>query len=130
MGFLSDVLGFEKFHLKDLWGRIKDNPEKLLDPMVGGLVNPLGGPKGDVYDRASDAGIRVKSGRKMHDLAEAISSMYAGGYLMNQLPTGQGGQPGMQLPGMNQQQPEQPTQGNTAQKQLEDLLLARRYNRG
>ena len=30
MSFLGDVLGFEKFNLKNLWSGIKENPERLF----------------------------------------------------------------------------------------------------
>lgn len=103
---LSDALSFESFQLGDWWDKIKQNPEQLLigagDPfsasLWGGLlgkdyepfVNALGGPQGGgalglgdnggVYGRAQDAGINTGTAAGLHNVAEAVSASYAGGF--------------------------------------------------
>src|SRR3990167_6764072 len=105
MGFLRDVLKFERYALKDMWRKVKDDPERLLlgavDPFstrvwnqtgigkdwepltdqLGGQYggSTLGGDEG-VYGRAREAGVPTEAGAQMHGLARVISSMFAGGY--------------------------------------------------
>jgi hypothetical protein len=116
MGGLSEMLDFEVFNLKDMLGKLKDNPESLLlgvDPIstglwnalgVGGgnqepLVNVLGGPmggdalgigSGGVYDRAQATGINTKNAMRAHDLAEIIAAMYTMQWAGGQIPGNQG----------------------------------------
>lgn len=94
MAFIRDVGKFEGFNLKRMLKKIGDDPERVLlgaaDPlsskMWGGItgkeyepiVNQWGGASDDTYKAAEDAGIRTKSGRKMHDLAETIAAFYTG----------------------------------------------------
>jgi len=102
MGWLSDNLDFELFNLKDMFSKLKDNPEQLIlgvDPFSTGLwntlgvtdnepiVNQLGGPYGGsskmglgsgggVYADARAAGIDTGPATQMHDLAEVIAGSY------------------------------------------------------
>jgi hypothetical protein len=102
MGWLSDNFDFEKFHLSDMWDRIKDDPKRLLlgvDPasteiwngILGRddepIVNFLGGPMGSgwtgmgtggVYDRAEAEGINTKAAMGMHDVAETVAGIWGG----------------------------------------------------
>ena len=108
MSTLSDILGFEKFHLKDMWKKVKKDPERLLlgavdpfatrmwnqtgigkdwEPIVdqmggayGGSALTLGDTGEGVYGRAREAGVPTAAGAGMHDIAHVISSMFAGGY--------------------------------------------------
>lgn len=106
MGFLRDVLSFEKFNLGDMWGKIKQDPARLalgaLDPFstrvwnktsIGKNWEPVvdqwggayggsaaGGGDGGVYARARAAGVPTGPGSQMHDVARSIASIYAGGY--------------------------------------------------
>ncbi len=106
-GFIKDVLSFENFNLKNMWGKIKDNPARMLygghDPastkawnkVLGRndepLVNQLGGASKDTYGKASDAGINTKPGKTMHNIASAIVAAYAGGYGASQMGATTGG---------------------------------------
>ena len=104
------IFDFDKFALKDIWGQIKDNPERLLvgaiDPlstkMWNGilgkdyepLIDQMGGPygghtisafgnqDGGVYGRAEAAGIDTKTGGQMHDAAHVLSAIFGGQGLM------------------------------------------------
>ena len=113
MSFLSDVLGFEKFALGDMWKTIKRDPERLfvgaLDPFstrmwnktgIGRdwepVVDQFGGPYGGnamgggnegVYGRAQAAGVPTGPGGQMHDIARSIASVFAGGYGAGKLPS-------------------------------------------
>ncbi len=108
MSFVKDVLGFEKFNLKDMWKKVKDDPKRMLvgavdpfstrmwnqtgmgkdwEPIVdqmggayGGSAFTLGDTGEGVYGRAREAGVPTKAGSQMHDLAHVIASIYAGGY--------------------------------------------------
>src|SRR3990167_9187434 len=131
MGFLRDVLKFERFALKDMWGKIKDDPERLLlgavdpfatrvwnqtgagkdwepivDQMGGQYGGSLGGDEG-VYGRAREAGVPTEAGSQMHGIARAIAAMYAGGYGAGKLGLGTGGTGGMNFGGGGVQQPQQ-----------------------
>jgi hypothetical protein len=111
MGTLSDILGFEKFNLKDMWRKIKDDPERLLigavdpastkmwnkvlgkdyEPIVdqmggaygGHTISAFGNTDGGVYGRARDAGIDVDAGAGMHDIAHTVAAIYGGQGLAN-----------------------------------------------
>ena len=93
MGFFSDVFDFEKFNLKEMAGKIKDKPHRLLmgsiDPLstklwnkVTGsddepIIGQMGGASKDTYEKAEAAGIDTKSGKKMHDAAKIVASVFA-----------------------------------------------------
>ncbi len=111
MSFLSplNLLGegvgdFEMFNLKDMWGKIEDDPWRLLtgsatpfgtelwntvlgrddDPMVNLLGGPMGSGwaglgSGGVYDRAQAEGIDTKRANQLHDIAEVTAALFAGG---------------------------------------------------
>ena len=99
MGFFSDVFKFEKFNTKGILDKIKDKPQRLFmgsfDPLstkmwngITGsddkpIINQMGGASSDTYSAADDAGIRTKSGRKMHDAAEIVASLFAAKGLKN-----------------------------------------------
>lgn len=101
------LFDFDKFALKDIWGQIKKDPERLLlgaaDPLstkmwsgITGkdyepLVDQMGGPygggwvsafgndqDGGVYKRAEEAGIDTKKGGMMHDAAHVVSAFFGG----------------------------------------------------
>lgn len=103
MSFLSDALGFEAFHAKDLWNGIKRDPKRLVlgvDPLStkvwngilgrkdAPLVDQLGGAygghtisafgnnDGGVYKRAREAGVDTGAGEKMQDIAHVVASIY------------------------------------------------------
>lgn len=106
MSFLGDALKFDKFALKDMWGKIKDDPERLLvgavdpwstkmwnkalgkdyEPLVDQMGGPYGGhtvsafgnQDGGVYKRAQDAGMDTSEGGTMHDIAHVIAAFYGG----------------------------------------------------
>lgn len=108
MSKLSDIAGFESFNLKDMWNKVKADPERLfigaIDPLstkmwngiTGSNYEPIvdqmggaygghtfsafGNKDGGVYQRAQDAGINTQTGGQMQDLAHVISAIYAGGY--------------------------------------------------
>ncbi len=108
MSSLKEILGFERFHLRDLGRKIKDDPKQLLlggvdpwstklwnhtgvgkdwEPMVdqmggayGGSTLTLGDTGEGVYGRAKAAGVPTEAGAGMHDIAHVIASIYAGGY--------------------------------------------------
>lgn len=108
MSFFGNAFDFDKFALKDMWNKIRDDPERLfigaIDPwstkMWNGildkdyepLIDQMGGPygghtfsmfgdkDGGVYARAREAGIDTKAGGQMHDAAHVIAGLFAGGY--------------------------------------------------
>lgn len=108
MSFLSDVFGFEKENLSDIWRKVKKNPERLLigaadpwssklwskitgkdyEPLVdqmggaygGHTISAFGNTDGGAYARAEAKGIDTKAGATMQDVAHVIAAMYAGGY--------------------------------------------------
>lgn len=105
MGFLSDVFDFEKFHLKDMWEKVKDDPERLFigaiepassemwgsilgkdyEPLVdqmggaygGNVISGFGNADAGVYGRAKEAGIDTTAGGQMQDAAHVIAAFYA-----------------------------------------------------
>jgi hypothetical protein len=108
MSYVGDALSFEKFHLKDLWDRLRQDPKRLVlgvDPwstklwngILGRhdkpLVDQMGGayggnafsvgqnPSGGVYGRAQEAGINTGPGMQMQQLAHIVSAAYAAGGL-------------------------------------------------
>ena len=99
MGFLKNVLGFEKFGLKDIGRQLKKDPERILlgafDPASSKMwskvtgknyepvLDQMGGQSSGAYKRASEAGIDVSDGRKMHNVAKAIAAFYAGSYALS-----------------------------------------------
>jgi hypothetical protein len=103
MSFLGDALGFELFHAKDLWKRLKKDPKRLIlgvDPASTKvwntvlnrddepLVDQMGGAydgnwlslsgDGGVYKRARENGIDTGAGLSMQRLAHAVAAIYAG----------------------------------------------------
>lgn len=119
---LSDVLDFEAFNLKDMWKKVKKDPERLLigavdpwstkmwngitgsnyEPIVdqmggaygGHTISAFGNQTGGAYGRAQDAGIDTMAGAQVQDLAHVIAAMYAGGYGADKLGGMVGGQSG------------------------------------
>ena len=95
MSWLGDVLKFEKFNAKEMWHKIKDDPERLFigaaDPFsskVWGkvlgkdyepIVDQWGGASKDTYKQAEEAGINTGPGKTMHNIAKTVASVYAGG---------------------------------------------------
>lgn len=103
MGFLdrladfgTDLIDFELVNLKEMWSKVKDDPERLfigaIDPFsseVWGkalgkdydpLVTQLGGPAESSWERAEAEGVDLGPNELMHGIAEGISSYYAMGY--------------------------------------------------
>ena len=96
MGFLSNILSFEKVNIGGILGKLADNPERALigaiDPFsskvwsgVTGsdykpLVDQWGGATPDTYEKAKALGIDTSSSRTMQDLATAIAAYEAGSY--------------------------------------------------
>jgi hypothetical protein len=92
---LFDALSFEVFNAKDMAKNAVKNPDQMLlganDPFsakVWGtitgkdykpMVNQLGGPTEDAYQRAEAEGINTGSARTGHAIAQAIASFYSGG---------------------------------------------------
>lgn len=133
---VKDVLAFEGFNLKSILQKIKDNPERLLlgavDPAsskVWGkvlgkdyapMVDQMGGATKQTYNDAGAAGIDIRDGKKLHDVAHVVAGAYAGNYGAGKLGIGggqssggsggQGFSPGeMNFPGMTESvQAEQP----------------------
>lgn len=107
MGWLSDVFKFEGSHMSDLWGDIKQDPERLLvgaiDPastsvwnkVLGKdwdpLVDQMGGATSERYASAESKGIDTTAGKGMHNIARTVAGFFAGGYGANQLGFGAGG---------------------------------------
>ena len=107
MGFLDDILGFEKFKLGNMWDKVKKNPEQLLlgagDPasaklwsgVTGKKYEPLvdqwGGATKDDYSKAEASGIDTGAGRKMHGVARGIAGIFAGKYAMGRAGVGADG---------------------------------------
>lgn len=112
MSFFGDVVKFEKFNLHDMAQKLKKDPLRAavgaLDPLSTGvwnkitgknwepLVDQFGGAYGGqpitigdtgqgVYGRAQQAGIPTQAGSTMHDIAHAITALFAGGYGAHQL---------------------------------------------
>lgn len=105
MSYLSDIAKFELFNLKDMAGKVKKDPWRLLvggaDPIGTKVVNKITGKNmepivdqmggaygghtisfgnndGGVYKRAADSGINTGPGGTMHDIAHIIAAKYAG----------------------------------------------------
>lgn len=94
MGFGSNVFRFEKFKLGNMFDKYKEDPERIFlgantpfESKVWGkalgkdyepTVDMWGGATKDDYSKAEEAGIDTKDGRKMHDIARAITSIFAG----------------------------------------------------
>lgn len=96
MGFVSDVVAFERSKLKDMAGAIKRDPERLLlgavEPASSRMwseatgkeyepiVDQMGGATTKDYRRAEARGIDTTAGKTMHGLARGIAAMITGGY--------------------------------------------------
>lgn len=103
MSFVSDALGFEAFHTKDLWNRLKKDPKRIVlgvDPLstkawnavlgkhdkplvdqLGGAygghtISAFGNQDGGVYKRAEDAGINTNAGKSMQDAAHVVAAIF------------------------------------------------------
>jgi len=99
MASLGDILSFEKFNLKEMWNKIKKDPERLLlgavDPISSKLwsgvtgkdyapaVNILGGPTKDTFQAAEAAGINTKPANAAHQVAQTIAGAYGAAGLGN-----------------------------------------------
>jgi hypothetical protein len=106
MGWLSDVFKFEGSHLSDMWGDIKDDPERLLvgaiepastsvwNKVLGKdwdpLVDQMGGATSERYSSAESKGIDTSAGRGMQNVAHAVAGLFAGNYGANSLGFGGG----------------------------------------
>lgn len=96
MSGFGDIFDFQKFLGKDIWKKWKEDPERALlginTPLETGIWGKITGkdyePTVDMYggntkNQASNAaasGINTGPGEKAHDIARAITSMFAGGY--------------------------------------------------
>lgn len=119
MSFLKDNFDFERFQLKDWFGKIKDNPEQLVigagdpfsakmwseitgkdyEPFVDAMGGPYGGSTlsvggstdGGVYGRARDAGINTRPARDTHNVAHVIAAIMATNGAMGGVSSGAAG---------------------------------------
>lgn len=111
---LGDIFDFELFNAKDMLGKVKKDPWRLLvgagDPLstkawnkitgknMEPLVDQMGGAyggdwisafgkgqDGGVYGRAKAAGIDTKAGGRAHDVAHVVSAIMAGNYGLGQM---------------------------------------------
>lgn len=98
---LGGILDFETFNAGHMLKKAADNPEQLLlgaaDPFgakVWGsitgkdyspIVNQWGGATEDAYKAAEAKGINTAAGRGMHNVAQSIAGIYAGGAAANGL---------------------------------------------
>jgi len=98
---LGDIFDYQKFLGGDVWKKWKDNPERALlgintpfeSKVWGGILGKNYEPTVDMFggnteaqSRAAGAqGINAKPGEKMHDIARAITSLFAGGYGVGKL---------------------------------------------
>jgi len=103
-GKVKEALGydFEKWHFKDMWRQLRENPARLLSPVpmvdplgtkIGNvltgqnldpLVNQMGGPTSQRYaDYIAQGGDprAAKNAATAHQVAATIASIYAGGAL-------------------------------------------------
>lgn len=96
MSFFGDLLDYERFHAGNMFGKLKDDPERAFigafDPFSsavwGGvtgkdyspIVDQWGGSTPDDFAKAKAAGINTGPGKTMDSAAHAIASIYAGGY--------------------------------------------------
>lgn len=92
---ISDALEFEKFNLKRMWDMVREDPERLLfgsaDPFStkmwnkalgrddDPMINQWGGPTQQAFMAAEEAGIDTSSAQGLHQVAQMIASIYAGG---------------------------------------------------
>lgn len=102
MGILSDIADFESVNFKDIYDKLRRDPERAfigaIDPfsswMWGSitgkdyepLINQLGGPYGGgalgtdnyggVYEKAENKGVNTYPSAASHDVAEMISAIY------------------------------------------------------
>lgn len=98
---LGGILNFEAFNAGHMLNKAAKNPEQLLlgaaDPLGaklwGGItgkeyspiVNEWGGATEDAYKAAEAKGINTAAGRGMHNVAQSIAGIYAGGAAANGL---------------------------------------------
>jgi hypothetical protein len=91
MSWLGNVLGFEKFHGKQILKDLKDKPTRLLtgvDPASTKLwnkvlgtndkpiVDQMGGATGDRYRAADAAGIDYHDAKGMQNVAHVVAALY------------------------------------------------------
>lgn len=115
MSYFGDVFNFEKFNLKDMWGKVKKHPDQLItgvdpasttlwnkvlgrkyEPIVdqmggaygGHWLSAFGNKDGGVYQRAADAGVDTKAGGQMQDAAHIIAALFAGNYGLDKFNAG------------------------------------------
>ena len=95
MGFFDNVLRYESSAMDNRWKKIQKNPERIfmgtMDPFSTGISNKVfgtnyepvvdqfGGTTNDDVQKAKREGIDTKDGEGMHNVARAITAMYAGG---------------------------------------------------
>lgn len=93
---LGDMFDFEKFNLKEMWNKVREDPERLFlgaaDPIGGKLwgeilhkdydpiVNQWGGPTGSTFDKAAANGVDTGWSESSHDAARVIAGLFAGNY--------------------------------------------------
>jgi hypothetical protein len=101
MGFLGDWLDFAKFNVSDQWRKVKEDPErpfigamdqagsKVWGTLLGKDYEPMtdwyGGAPFQTYDRAEAKGINTKPFGTGQTIANAITSLFVGGYGAEQL---------------------------------------------
>lgn len=101
MGFLGDWLDFAKFNVSDQWRKVKEDPErpfigamdqagsKVWGTLLGKDYEPMtdwyGGAPFQTYDRAKAQGINTKPFGTGQNIANAITSLFVGGYGAEQL---------------------------------------------
>lgn len=145
----GDLFKFEGFNFRDMLGKIKDDPERLLlgagdpwstklwnkvldkewEPIVDQMGGPYGGhtisafgnKDGGVYKRAEDAGIDTGTGGAGHDIAHVVAAMMAGNYGMGKLGFGGSGSSasGQQQPGWQRFTQQRPPMQQQGQPQGE-----------
>lgn len=113
---IKDILDFELFNLKDMWGKLKDDPERAFigaigpwsskiagkvtgkdyEPVVdqmggaygGHTLSAFGNKDGGVYKRAEEAGIDTKQAGYLQDAAHVLAAYYAAGGAAGSLGSG------------------------------------------
>lgn len=104
MGLLSDMHDFESVNFKDIYDKLRRDPERAFigavdpfsswmwgeitgkeyEPLVNQFGGPYGGGKlgtdnyGGVYEKAENKGVNTYPSAASHDVAELISMIYGG----------------------------------------------------
>lgn len=107
MSDLGDLTNFMKFNFKDSWAKLKKNPERIFlgaidpasswawgkitgkkyEPVINQLGSPQGGgglglsKNGGEYQKAEDAGIRVKPAKNFFTIGDTIAGFEGGSAL-------------------------------------------------